>query len=213
MKPYSQKFLGLSITIQVPESAEEFDQMSGQVGSCVESAVAQEVLHGYGGKFRNKFAEALEKETFTDADGKEFKVEWPEDKDATAKQPKKKDGTQTVMHISPKDYFDLVCAKTGKKPADFNALAQSVADANPFDLKASESGGSRVSKAINEAATELVNNQPDRAKRAAETLASRNEGLTIETDANGLPTIDSLARAMAVDAARRQREELAALGV
>lgn len=211
MKEYKQKFLGQTITIQVPSTPEEFDTLAGEVGACVDSAVAKEVLHGYGGKWRNKYAEAVEK-AFKDENGEPL-VPWPIDDDATANAPAKKDGTKTPVHISPADYLDLFKAKTGKTDADLASIAQDTADALPFDLKTSSGGSARVSKGNLEMANSLLA-APDRCKAAVATLMGRNEGLDIAVDTEtGLPTAEALALGLAVDKARRDREEMASLGL
>ena len=221
MRTYKQEFLGQTISIaNVPETADEFDKLAGEVGACVDAAVAQEVLHGYGGKWRDRFAQALEDSTIpVDENGVRIKdaapaLPWPVDDEKTANAPKKKDGTVTPIHISPANYYRIFKAKTGKTDADLAALAQQVADSLPFDLKPSE-GSTRVSKANRTAAESLLNDaNPDRAINAVETLKQRNPGLEVELDpATGRPTVDSLAAALATERARREREELANLGL
>ncbi len=208
MKTISQKSLDLTINLSVPETAEEYDKLAGETNACVEDAVNQIVMHKTLSKFRDKFAEALEKSLTVDG---VCSIPWPEDKEATAKATPKKDGTVTAVHITPKDYFKLVQAKEGKPASAYQHLADTVSASLTFDPSESERAGGRVSKA-NTAAAESLLKDSDRTRRAISTLEARNVGLKVEVDAEGLPTADELARAIAVDKARAAKELIDSLG-
>lgn len=204
MKIANPKFLGITVNVSVPETAEEYDQLAGEVNACVQDANQQILMHSWGGKFRDKFAEALEKAT---------EIEWPVNAEATAKAPKKKDGTVTPVHITPADYLKLVCGQLDKKPSDFQAIADEVAAKIAFDPSESERGAGRVSK-TNTAAAEKLLEDPNRALAAVEKLQNENPGLSIEVNPEtGLPTAIELAKALAIHKARIEKESLANLGL
>ena len=63
MKAYQNKTLGQTVTLQVPETAEEFDSLAGATGLCVKDANRNVIYRQWNHEFRRAFCEALEAET------------------------------------------------------------------------------------------------------------------------------------------------------
>lgn len=63
MKAYQNKTLGQTVTLQVPETAEEFDSLAGATGLCVKDANRNVIYRQWNHEFRKAFCDALENET------------------------------------------------------------------------------------------------------------------------------------------------------
>lgn len=202
MKAYTNNTLGIQTTIQVPESADEYDKKAGRVGACVEDATQYNILHSYNTKLRSEFLDALEKET-----GVKRNV----DQARTDAQPAKKDGTKTPVYEKESLYFKRVCSETGKTAAEFKDLAQKTADALPFDNTESTGGGGRIGKEYKTAAADLIAKGAETLAKVIANLERLNPGLTVELDDDGQPTEESLAKAIKVNADRKRAAEMAEL--
>lgn len=63
MKQTQYDSLGLKVLVNAPETAEEFDNLAGKIGACVEEAVNNVAYRDTLADFRSTFCEALEAET------------------------------------------------------------------------------------------------------------------------------------------------------
>lgn len=202
-KPVSQQSLGVTFNIAgAPASAEEFDQMAGETGACVAAAVDDYVKHTWLGKFRTKFAEALEKHT-----GVARKV--------VSEKPKKSGGV-TVIYERETSYIETVEAETGKPIAEFSDIAQTVADSIPFDLTGVSTGG-RIGKEFLSSAEELIdaiNAKGGDFSKFIDHITTNNPAFSFAFDESDSPTLESVALAIKVDTERVKtaaRRGLAAL--
>ena len=63
MKTYTNKTLGFTANLKVPETAEEFDQLAGKVGACCEDATKNVIYRSWNHKFRAALCLAVEEES------------------------------------------------------------------------------------------------------------------------------------------------------
>lgn len=137
MKNRTFKLLGLSAVFTVPETAVEYNTISGRPGDPVcDDAVENVVYRGCGNEWRAALIEAVEKET-----GITRKV--------VRQGPPRKDGTRPDVYESEGDYFKRVCAETGRAPETFQGLADTfnVGGTNEVKFDNTESKSSGVTKA------------------------------------------------------------------
>jgi hypothetical protein len=71
MKTYMNKSLGQTVPVQVPSNAEEFDQLAGRTGACVDEANRNVIYRGWNHAFREAFCDALEQETGIEREGED----------------------------------------------------------------------------------------------------------------------------------------------
>lgn len=199
MKTEQYTFLGLKINKDVPTTNEEYDKAAGELNSAAVEAVDKYMYHNWGGKFREAFCSAVEKETG---------IAWPLDEAAMKSATPKKDGTVSDVHIAHGAYFKIVLAQTGKKAEEFADLATSVAEKIPFDPSAASTGG-RIAKEFTSAAEQVIEKGPDAVSTVVGTLNRLNPGLNLGEN----PTAEELARAIKANAERKKREAAAELGL
>lgn len=116
MKEIQVKSLGLIYPVKVPETVEEFDELAGRVGACLESAVSNEIYRGTNAEFRSAFIDALPEATGIQrnaiATGETEEVE-------------DEDGNKTTVEVTKLEdegkYFDRVCAELGIDKSDNEA--------------------------------------------------------------------------------------------
>lgn len=63
MKVEQNKTLGIVVNVNVPANAEEFDQMAGRPGACVDDANRNVIYRSWNHDFRKELCATLEKET------------------------------------------------------------------------------------------------------------------------------------------------------
>ena len=63
MKPFNNNTLGLAIVVQVPSTAEEFDQLAGRVGACLDEGTKNVIYRSVNHDFRKALCERLAEET------------------------------------------------------------------------------------------------------------------------------------------------------
>jgi len=196
--------MGFELSLAVPETVEENDQLAKRVGATLESAVANVIYRAVLPEFRANFAEAVENNT-----GIARLTEEVLDK---AGQTKKDDEGEPITRYTETEqkYFDRVTAilvSDGKfesveaAAASFYDLAKSVIGAityNPAAAERTSSGPKKVAKQY----LKLAQDWSDSDKlEAAVAKLSEKLGSTWKIEA----TVDSVARAVAEDQ-RRKRE-------
>lgn len=202
MKEETYTFLGLPVTVNVPSTNEEYDKAAGEVNSACAEAVDKYMFHNWGGKFRENFCLAVEKETG---------IAWPVNEDAMKSATPKKDGTVSDVHISHGAYFKLVLAQTGREALTFKDLATDVASKLAFDPGAASTGG-RIAKEFVTAAEGVVEKDKTTPGTLAAVVAKLN-GLNQGLNLSDAPSVEELARGIKANADRKKREALADLDV
>jgi len=195
MQNTHQNTLGLTLAISVPSSADEYDQLAGRVGACVEDAVSESTYRNYLPSWKRVFFSRLAEQT-----GIERVVEKDEDGKVTSTE---KETT----------YFKRVQAETGKTADDYAALAQECADETPFDLTP-KSRSTKIAKSFLEAADNIlraIENGQSTAETVANNLQGTNPGLVVVIDEDGVLDRDSLARGIRTNNERVAREQNAGL--
>ncbi len=188
MKTRQQKTLDLVIAISVPSTAEEFDQLAQKADACVDAASSEIVYRSYLPTFKNEFLRRLEEET-----GISRIVE--------------KDGEKVISTEKDTDFWDRVLEESGKTPADFQALAQEVADSIEFSPVPKVRTG-KIAKNFYDAADNVLKAIADGATTVDSLrgkLEEPNPGVTLAMDGETLDR-ESLASAIKINAARISRE-------
>lgn len=199
MKKEKYNFLGLDVEKEVPSTNEEFDKAAGEINAAAIEAVDKYMYHVWGGKFREAFCQAVEKETG---------IAWPVNEDAMKTATPKKDGSVSDIHISHGAYFKLVLAQTGREAKTFQSLADDVASKLAFDPSAS-SGGGRIAKEFITAAEGVLAKDASVVANVVAKLNALNPGINLGEK----PETEELARAIKVNAERKKKEALADIGV
>lgn len=199
MKTVQNKSMGLVVNVEVPDSVEEYNQLAGRNDACLEDAIQYNLFHSFNSEFRNKFAEAVEKETGIARNLNEA---------AMAKSPERKDGKEkTKIYENPGSYIARVLAEKGVEASAFQDVGDRIARSIKFDpSEGTRSGSGKVGKEYLAAAETIINAGPDKLEGAIEKLESLNTGLTIERNSEGGVDVDTLARAIKINADRKQRE-------
>jgi len=195
--------LGFELSVNVPDSIAEYDQLAKKQGAALESAVLNVLYRSVFARFRAQFAEAVENNT-----GIERLTE------PTGKKVKDENGNETgedAVRFSEteKVYFDRVCAELVKSgqaasieaaAAGFTKLAQDTISSIAFDPSESEkapSGPKKVAKAYVTLAEKAQ--AAGKLSALADQLANKLANWKVEA------TVDSVAKAIAEDQ-RRKRE-------
>lgn len=133
MQPTNIKSLGFELTINVPSSVEEFDQLAKRAGACLTEATANVLYRGTLAEFRDTFCEELEKETGIAR--------------LTKVTGKSKAGEDIIAYAETEaDYVKRVAAEKSVEVSSFADLANRVAAAITFDPSATERKGGAPKK-------------------------------------------------------------------
>lgn len=143
MKTTTYNSLGIDVPFQVPETVEEFDRNAKKAGACLGEAINNVIYRGSLAEFRDLFLHGRDAkdgveafkglETLTSI---ERTTEPVLDKDG---KPRTSDGKPLMKYSETEaDYFKRVCALQGKKPEDYQTLANETAALISFDASAKE---------------------------------------------------------------------------
>lgn len=207
MKTRNQSTMGMSVPFQVPSTVAEFGEAAGVGPEAAEEVVLKYALDE--GMFRTvlpafraAFFERIESDTGVE-------------RDVVGTATKKEDGEEVEVPIYQKDgqYWKKVLAETGKEASDFEELAAEVAADVAFDLRSKPRAGKPSKEFIQRAdgLASAVAAGRSTWDNIISKLVQLNPGVTIETLEDGAPDLESLARALKVDADRRSKEQLAEL--
>jgi hypothetical protein len=179
MKSVTTTVLGMNLNVpNCPETATEYDEMSKAVGACVETAVDNDLQHGWKGRFRKAFLTAVEKETGiarkVDAEGKPTETE--------------------------KVYWSRA-NKEGHNAQTLSDLIATVIAATPY--QATGSSGKIGESWLKLADSYLETVDEAGWDRFVENIVATNPGFTFDyDDGASVPTRESIALALKVDEAR-----------
>jgi hypothetical protein len=202
-----QNTLGMQVTFQVPSTIAEFGAACGVGEEQAEAMVLKYALDEGMFRtilpdFRGPFFERLEQETGIA-------------RRQTGTVTKKVDGEEQEVPVFEKDtlYFKHVQAEEGKDAEAYTDIANEIAAETPYDLTPKQRTG-KVAKEFTQRAEGLAT--AIAAGRGSwdnvvSKLVSLNPSVSIETDEDGTPSLESVARALKVDADRRSREQTADL--
>lgn len=199
MKEVSNKCVGVSYRLQVPETAEEYDHAAGKIGACVESANKNVIYRSTNAQFRAAFAAAVEDETGIERE--------------TAKVGSKTvtddDGNETTEDVygyseTEKAYLDRVYAELGLGDEDaimskFGDIVASIEAELVFDPSERERATKerKPRKAfLNIANAVLERGGPDGLSRVIAKLCE-------ELDVTVEDSVEGLARALQIKDSRR----------
>lgn len=206
MKPRIQETMGFNLTIQVPESVEEFNTLAKaapNTNPCLDAANDQIVFHDTLGSIRSDLVRTLNGEG---DHGKEFRSRFPNvpSRRVVGKTPK---GGDILEKESV--YLGLVRESGSISPEDLAAEAQKVADRNPFDPSSSTSA-SQVAKRyylLAEATKSAIDAGKGSWPTFVEKFSALNPGFEFEFDADGTtPKLDSVAAAYKANEVREAKE-------
>lgn len=195
MKTRKQSTLGFTVGLSVPDSIAEFATLAGGENAVLEMAIDEEVFRGWLPVFRTKFVTALEK---SEADGGTGVA-----RQVVGKGPKNKAGEQADLFEKDTAYIKRVLASADK--ATLQKLAQSVADGIKFDPSESSSSSGRIGKKYITAAegiTAAINAGASTWDTFMANFIAENPDFEFEFDAEGVPTLESVAQAMRADELR-----------
>ena len=202
MKTSVYESIGVEWPILVPETVDEYNTLAKRPGNpCLDDAIDHTVYHDTLGDVRKEFAELLLKE---------FKTE------RLKKDTGEKD-TEGKPILKPENdgaCINRLLAINGKKATDFPELIKAVSEKVKFDPSVTVSGGGRaVPKTVTNTAVELcamhgkeINgktldvNALVLALEALNPSAPKHE----QDEKTGLPTVDSLARLINANEARKR---------
>jgi hypothetical protein len=208
MKSQLVKTLGYQISVQVPESVQEFDRLAKAEGTCLEQANRNVIYRSVLAEFRSLFCDALESATKisrkTKDTGKVRKVK-QEAADGTITETEE---AIVVWAETEAEFEDRVVQTLARDEnlspeaikSRFQALADKLAATLPFDPSESEktpAGPKKVSAAVTAVAQKIID--AGRAEAVAANLSTKL-GIPVE------PTLESLARAVAEDQRRKRLE-------
>tara|TARA_R110000772_G_scaffold266171_2_gene388324 strand:+ start:4205 stop:4798 length:594 start_codon:yes stop_codon:yes gene_type:complete len=181
--------LGLAFFISgVPTSASEFDEMAGEVGSCLNEAVDNVIYRQYLSVLRPKIVEAAEKE---------FEI------------PRKSETVDgSTIYEKDKAFIDRLLKVEGVSSAELAELAQTVADGFPFTVNTTTSG--RLAKRYLDSADQVIEhmdaNENGDYSKFVNNITSRNPNFLFELDDDGAPTRISIGQALKCEEERAKRE-------
>lgn len=207
--PYSNRTLGATVTLMVPATLEDLVAFSNP-RDVRHAAVKHSLYQGWNNKFRKAMVEAL-----IEATG----IAVP----STGKQKKNRKGDTVDILITEGDYIKLILqGNDTQAPAlsetDYLVLAQKVADSIPFEVSKEEEESEPDAKfytlakrilAMAEAGSTGSDGQPVTPEGFAAKWSAQNPGYNFENI--GGFTEDGLARALEIDAKRRELEVPAGL--
>lgn len=125
------KILGLPVSVGVPESIAEFDQLAGKEGEALDQANTNVLYRSVFTEVRSSFTEALETQTGIARKTKPGKIK-------KNGEPGEDQWDETEM-----DYFDRVVAESNGSKEDYLSLITEVASKIPFDPAAKERAASK----------------------------------------------------------------------
>jgi len=200
-------FAGRFVNLLVPESREEFNQLAGAKENedpALDLAVDHIVYHVQLGKIRPGVVAEVLKLREEQAKS-ETGTQIPE-RAVTGQGPKRKDGKPNPVHEKDSLYIKKVLASKSISDPDFQAILQSVADANPFNPAESE-GGTVAKKFFTYADGVIAAIEGGQGTWAKflENFGNQNPDFEFELE-DGVPTRDSLAAAFKHDETRTLRE-------
>lgn len=147
MKQVQVKSVGVTYTVEVPESAEEYDQLAKKQGACVEAANANVIYRSLNAQFRSQLADAIEEETGHERATKVTGTREVEDED----------GNKTTEDIveyaeTEKKFLDRVYAEEGleteeQRMARFGELIKNIQASLVFDPSERERSAGPAKKA------------------------------------------------------------------
>lgn len=125
---FRNRSLGVDVTVECPDNADELDKLVGEQGASLKAALRYYLYHSWNGKFREKVAEKLQETTG---------IERPQATKGGVPQVNKvkdDDGNEVEVPVlvSEQAYVNLVLADGAITDADYAELAQEVADEIPF---------------------------------------------------------------------------------
>jgi hypothetical protein len=154
MKQVIADSLGFDVPVQVPSSVEEYDQLAGRSGACLDDAINNVIYRGVLAVFRRNLASALEKET-------SFPIERKQKVNAK-KEPQFDAQNQPILVLAETegDYVGRLQAHLGLDDDAFKSrfanTAATVATGLKFDPKASERAPRTPPKTYLEAARSVI---------------------------------------------------------
>lgn len=197
MTPVETDILGTTVTVNVPETVEEYNALDTTRPSAVlADAISNTLQHSWKSEVRDKFVELL---------ASDYGFNRLMKPGAT-----KKDGTPgaEVPAETHKDCMDRAL-KEGKLNEDQVAdLLRKAASAVPFDPAPGErSGGTgRIGKEYYAAADGIISVGADGVKKAVKKLEKLNPGLKVSFNEDGSVSRDSFASAIRANALRKVAE-------
>lgn len=198
MKDKKYNSLGLTVSISVPETVEEYNALAGRENAAVDDAVDNTVYRSVLAEFREKFCEEVEKET-----GIARKRSPVLDDKGEPKKDKNNNPVITFDETEGK-YIARVLAEKGYDDAGtFQAIADAIATNLKFDPSVRErtSGGGKVAKTYVEAADKIIAMGEDKVQRAVQNLSSYL-GREVASDR------DSLAAAIKAREDKKRQEQI-----
>jgi hypothetical protein len=197
--------MGFDLTVQVPSSIDEYDQLAKKAGAALESANLNVLYRSVFAKFRSAFAEAVENNS-----GIARATEAVNNADGTPKvDPDTKEPVLKFTETESK-YFDRACAQLHKQgafasaeaaAASFLPTAQATIASIAFDPSETERAPAGP-KVVAKAYTKLAEQAQASGKLDALAMQLQEKlGATWTVEV----TVDSVARAVAEDQ-RRKRE-------
>jgi hypothetical protein len=199
MKTIQNKSLGFIIPLLVPSTLEECKTIFGNEESIVDIVVAQETYHGWNNIFRDKLCDAVEKQ---------FKVA----RRVLKEIPPTKEGGKPTKQYEPAVAFIKHVLSQGVTKEQLTPLALEIGKSIKFGEGGSSVGG-RIGKTFLDTATAILALNPAEIDQVVANLVQFNEGLVIDKDDSGKPTVDSLARALKVDQLNQEAARKARLGI
>lgn len=203
MKQVQVNTAGFTLNANVPETVDEYNNLAKRAEGCLEDAIANTLYRSVFAEFRSEFVAAVAKDTGIEPinSGTEDEPVWESD----GKYIKR---VQAALNLT-KDAF----------VAKYQSLAQSLMDAIAFDPSQRErsSDGPKVGKKDKAMAEEILGTEEKPSKYDEATKAAVVAKLGSILGREVLPTVDSLARALAdkrrADAAALEAQTKSALGL
>jgi hypothetical protein len=190
MKAYQTETYGIPFVLSVPSTLDEYAAIHGSTSAVLDNAISNDVNHVILGKIRGAFANVLvdrgaKLDTTTNAKG------------------------ETVDVKPDKKWFAAALASLGIAGAEASKLLQSISDSIGYDISSSRGlNGGPAQKDLSDAealckAIEAGQSTYDRVKS---NLEGRNPGLEIETDDDGVFSVEALAKGLAFERRRIEAE-------
>jgi hypothetical protein len=187
MKQTQTDTLGLTVNVSVPGSHEEYDELAGMTGACVDAAVDRDLQHNWKGRFRSEFLSKVEEES------------------GVARNVEKDENGKVTHQEKEKTYFNRVLAELGVDKSHFAELANTVAAAVPY--KSTGGSGSIGQNWLREA-DEIIEVVGDGSfDKFIENITTANPGFQFAFEEDGsTPTRESIAFALRTEDARARAE-------
>lgn len=205
MKSEKNKCVGVAYSVNVPETAEEYDKLAGKQGACVESANKNVVYRSTNAQFRNLFAAAVEEDTGIERETDTIGTKTVTDEDGNETEEDIIGYTETEKVYLDRVYAELGLETEEEKLARFGDIIAAIEPKLTFDPseRAPASGKPRKArKEFRDAAAMIAEKAgPEGLERAA---AKLGEELGFEVEA----TEDAVALAIQTRETRRKEQSL-----